>query len=145
MLEGTKWWVFPFRALCYLPLFPPSVSFLLQLQRGGRWGERRGSFWKRPGKGTSPLSLTWSENVCATRNHPEKHTFCLTCAVLCCLLSCYLQLNEKEAPNLECRDSVGNTPLHCAAYRGQKQCIIKLLQSGADPCIKNNNGKSPHP
>ncbi|XP_056913726.1 oxysterol-binding protein-related protein 1-like isoform X2 [Takifugu flavidus] len=51
-------------------------------------------------------------------------------------------LNEKEAPNLECRDSVGNTPLHCAAYRGQKQCIIKLLQSGADPCIRNNNGQT---
>ncbi|XP_028282760.1 oxysterol-binding protein-related protein 2-like isoform X2 [Parambassis ranga] len=47
-------------------------------------------------------------------------------------------LSVKEAPDIHCRDSVGNTPLHCAAYRGQKQCIIKLLMSGASPCIKNN-------
>uniref|UniRef100_A0A3P8S6C0 Oxysterol-binding protein n=1 Tax=Amphiprion percula TaxID=161767 RepID=A0A3P8S6C0_AMPPE len=49
-------------------------------------------------------------------------------------------LSAKEAPDICCRDSVGNTPLHCAAYRGQKQCIIKLLKSGADPGIRNNNG-----
>uniref|UniRef100_A0A4W6DBY4 Oxysterol-binding protein n=1 Tax=Lates calcarifer TaxID=8187 RepID=A0A4W6DBY4_LATCA len=48
-------------------------------------------------------------------------------------------LSGKDAPNLHCRDSVGNTPLHCAAYRGQKQCIIKLLKCGASPCIKNSN------
>ncbi|XP_041804957.1 oxysterol-binding protein-related protein 1-like isoform X2 [Chelmon rostratus] len=46
-------------------------------------------------------------------------------------------LSGKEAPDIHCRDSVGNTPLHCAAYRGQKQCIIKLLKSGASPSIKN--------
>uniref|UniRef100_A0AAQ5YI44 Oxysterol-binding protein n=1 Tax=Amphiprion ocellaris TaxID=80972 RepID=A0AAQ5YI44_AMPOC len=49
-------------------------------------------------------------------------------------------LSAKETPDICCRDSVGNTPLHCAAYRGQKQCIIKLLKSGADPGIRNNNG-----
>ncbi|XP_042284804.1 oxysterol-binding protein-related protein 1-like isoform X3 [Thunnus maccoyii] len=48
-------------------------------------------------------------------------------------------LSGKEAVDIDCRDSVGNTPLHCAAYRGQKQCIIKLLKSGANPSIKNNN------
>uniref|UniRef100_A0A8C9ZKS1 Oxysterol-binding protein n=1 Tax=Sander lucioperca TaxID=283035 RepID=A0A8C9ZKS1_SANLU len=52
-------------------------------------------------------------------------------------------LSGKEAPDIHCRDSVGNTPLHCAAYRGQKQCIIKLLKSGASPIqmfkIKNKN------
>lgn len=53
-----------------------------------------------------------------------------------------LQLSGKEAPDIHCRDSVGNTPLHCAAYRGQRQCIIKLLKSGASPSIKNNNGIS---
>lgn len=50
------------------------------------------------------------------------------------------QLSGKDEPDIHCRDSVGNTPLHCAAYRGQKQCIIKLLKSGADPAIKNRNG-----
>ncbi|XP_034558110.1 oxysterol-binding protein-related protein 1-like isoform X2 [Notolabrus celidotus] len=48
-------------------------------------------------------------------------------------------LSRKEAPDIHCRDSVGNTPLHCAAYRGQKQCIMKLLKSGASPTLKNNN------
>uniref|UniRef100_A0AAX7UQ56 Oxysterol-binding protein n=1 Tax=Astatotilapia calliptera TaxID=8154 RepID=A0AAX7UQ56_ASTCA len=48
-------------------------------------------------------------------------------------------LNGKDAPDIHCRDSVGNTPLHCAAYRGQKQCVIKLLKCGANPSIKNNN------
>ncbi|XP_023282967.1 oxysterol-binding protein-related protein 1-like [Seriola lalandi dorsalis] len=51
-------------------------------------------------------------------------------------------LNGKEVPNIHCRDAVGNTPLHCAAYRGQKQCIIKLLKSGANPSIKNNNDQT---
>uniref|UniRef100_A0A673NDZ1 Oxysterol-binding protein n=1 Tax=Sinocyclocheilus rhinocerous TaxID=307959 RepID=A0A673NDZ1_9TELE len=32
---------------------------------------------------------------------------------------------------------LGNTPLHCAAYRGQKQCAVKLLQHKANPNIKN--------
>lgn len=50
------------------------------------------------------------------------------------------QLSGKDEPDIHCRDSVGNTPLHCAAYRGQKQCIIKLLKSGADPSFKNRNG-----
>ncbi|XP_055084380.1 oxysterol-binding protein-related protein 1-like isoform X3 [Periophthalmus magnuspinnatus] len=48
-------------------------------------------------------------------------------------------LTGKNPPNIHCRDSVGNTPLHCAAYRGQKQCIIKLLKSGAKPTIRNSN------
>uniref|UniRef100_A0A673CRX9 Uncharacterized protein n=1 Tax=Sphaeramia orbicularis TaxID=375764 RepID=A0A673CRX9_9TELE len=48
-------------------------------------------------------------------------------------------LSGEEAPNIQCRDALGNTPLHCAAYRGQKQCIIKLLKSGASPSLKNNN------
>ncbi|KAI3374923.1 hypothetical protein L3Q82_021455 [Scortum barcoo] len=51
-------------------------------------------------------------------------------------------LSGKEAPDIHCRDSLGNTPLHCAAYRGQKQCIIKLLKSGASPSIKNNSDQT---
>lgn len=65
---------FLFRALSVICLCSPSsVSFLPQLQRGERWGERRGSFWKQPGKGTSPLSLTWSEDVCDTLYHRKTH------------------------------------------------------------------------
>ncbi|XP_023010393.3 oxysterol-binding protein-related protein 1 isoform X1 [Maylandia zebra] len=51
-------------------------------------------------------------------------------------------LNGKDAADIHCRDSVGNTPLHCAAYRGQKQCVIKLLKCGANPSIKNNNAQT---
>ncbi|XP_054622637.1 oxysterol-binding protein-related protein 1-like isoform X3 [Dunckerocampus dactyliophorus] len=47
-------------------------------------------------------------------------------------------LSGKEAVNVHCKDSVGNTPLHCAAYRGHKQCIIQLLKCGACPTVKNN-------
>ncbi|CAL1579616.1 unnamed protein product [Knipowitschia caucasica] len=51
-------------------------------------------------------------------------------------------LTENNPPNIHCRDSLGNTPLHCAAYRGQKQCIIKLLKFGAKPTIGNSNGQT---
>lgn len=46
----------------------------------------------------------------------------------------------KKPPNINCTDLLGNTPLHCAAYRGQKQCAVKLLQHKANPNIKNKNG-----
>lgn len=36
---------------------------------------------------------------------------------------------------------MGNTPLHCAAYRAHKHCALKLLKNGADPKIKNKNGE----
>lgn len=42
---------------------------------------------------------------------------------------------------MNCCDLLGNTPLHCAAYRGQKLCALKLLKKGASPNIKNKNGK----
>uniref|UniRef100_A0A3Q3AML3 Oxysterol-binding protein n=1 Tax=Kryptolebias marmoratus TaxID=37003 RepID=A0A3Q3AML3_KRYMA len=51
-------------------------------------------------------------------------------------------LSGKEAPDIHCGDSLGNTPLHCAAYRGQKQCVLKLLKSGASPNMKNIHGLS---
>lgn len=51
-------------------------------------------------------------------------------------------LNRSKPPNINCVDLLGNTPLHCAAYRGQKQCALKLLRSGADPSIKNKNNQT---
>uniref|UniRef100_A0A4W5QF25 Oxysterol-binding protein n=1 Tax=Hucho hucho TaxID=62062 RepID=A0A4W5QF25_9TELE len=50
-------------------------------------------------------------------------------------------LNRKKPPDINCCDLLGNTPLHCAAYRGQKLCALKLLKKGASPNIKNKNGK----
>ncbi|XP_051551012.1 oxysterol-binding protein-related protein 1-like isoform X2 [Myxocyprinus asiaticus] len=51
-------------------------------------------------------------------------------------------LNMKKPPNINCTDLLGNTPLHCSAYRGQKQCAIKLLQHSANPNIKNKNDQT---
>uniref|UniRef100_A0A671UIM1 Oxysterol-binding protein n=1 Tax=Sparus aurata TaxID=8175 RepID=A0A671UIM1_SPAAU len=52
-------------------------------------------------------------------------------------------LSRKKPPDINCTDLLGNTPLHSAAYRGQKQCALKLLRSGASPDIRNKNGKKP--
>ncbi|XP_053178807.1 oxysterol-binding protein-related protein 1 isoform X2 [Scomber japonicus] len=51
-------------------------------------------------------------------------------------------LSRKKPPDINCTDLLGNTPLHCAAYRGQKQCALKLLKSGASPNMKNKNGQT---
>uniref|UniRef100_A0AAZ3PH33 Oxysterol-binding protein n=1 Tax=Oncorhynchus tshawytscha TaxID=74940 RepID=A0AAZ3PH33_ONCTS len=51
-------------------------------------------------------------------------------------------LNRKKPPDMNCSDLLGNTPLHCAAYRGQKLCALKLLKKGASPNIKNKNDQT---
>ncbi|XP_051784876.1 oxysterol-binding protein-related protein 1 isoform X2 [Erpetoichthys calabaricus] len=52
-------------------------------------------------------------------------------------------LNRTKPPNINCTDLQGNTPLHCAAYRGNRQCALKLLKSGADITIKNKKNQTP--
>ncbi|XP_069906477.1 oxysterol-binding protein-related protein 1 isoform X3 [Oryctolagus cuniculus] len=52
-------------------------------------------------------------------------------------------LNRPNPPDVNCSDQLGNTPLHCAAYRAHKQCALKLLKSGADPNLKNKNEQKP--
>ncbi|XP_029447010.1 oxysterol-binding protein-related protein 1 isoform X5 [Rhinatrema bivittatum] len=52
-------------------------------------------------------------------------------------------LRRPKPPDINCTDQMGNTPLHCAAYRGQKQCALKLLKSGADASVKNKNNQTP--
>ncbi|XP_028299862.1 oxysterol-binding protein-related protein 1 isoform X3 [Gouania willdenowi] len=51
-------------------------------------------------------------------------------------------LSKKKPPDINCSDLLGNTPLHCAAYRDQKLCALKLLKSGANPDIKNKNDQT---
>lgn len=53
----------------------------------------------------------------------------------------FFQLNKRKPPDINCTDQMGNTPLHCAAYRAHKHCALKLLRNGADPKIKNKNGE----
>uniref|UniRef100_A0A8C0B0X1 Oxysterol-binding protein n=1 Tax=Buteo japonicus TaxID=224669 RepID=A0A8C0B0X1_9AVES len=50
-------------------------------------------------------------------------------------------LNKPKPPDINCTDQMGNTPLHCAAYRAHKHCALKLLKNGADPKIRNKNGE----
>ncbi|XP_029939310.1 oxysterol-binding protein-related protein 1 isoform X1 [Salarias fasciatus] len=51
-------------------------------------------------------------------------------------------LSRKKPPDINCTDLLGNTPLHCAAYRGQRQCALKLLKSGANLSIRNKNDQT---
>ncbi|KAL0966156.1 hypothetical protein UPYG_G00291610 [Umbra pygmaea] len=51
-------------------------------------------------------------------------------------------LSQKRPPDIHCRDLQGNTPLHCATYRGQKKCVVKLLKCGASPTTKNKSDQT---
>ncbi|XP_037530970.1 oxysterol-binding protein-related protein 1 [Nematolebias whitei] len=51
-------------------------------------------------------------------------------------------LSKKKPPDINCTDLLGNTPLHCAAYRGQRLSALKLLKCGANPNAKNKNGQT---
>ncbi|XP_017950546.1 oxysterol-binding protein-related protein 1 isoform X3 [Xenopus tropicalis] len=52
-------------------------------------------------------------------------------------------LNKPKPPNINCTDQMGNTPLHCAAYRGLKHCALKLLKCGADVNARNKTNQRP--
>ncbi|XP_076847732.1 oxysterol-binding protein-related protein 1 isoform X2 [Brachyhypopomus gauderio] len=51
-------------------------------------------------------------------------------------------LNRKNPPSINCVDLLGNTPVHCAAYRGQRQSAVQLLHNGANPNIRNKNNQT---
>jgi len=40
-------------------------------------------------------------------------------------------------------DQRGDTPLHAAAFHGNKECLLLLLQYGADPDTMNNKDLTP--
>ncbi|XP_014401638.1 PREDICTED: oxysterol-binding protein-related protein 1 [Myotis brandtii] len=52
-------------------------------------------------------------------------------------------LNSPNPPDVNCVDQLGNTPLHCAAYRARGPCVLALLKSGADPSLRNRNDQKP--
>ncbi|XP_075272423.1 oxysterol-binding protein-related protein 1 isoform X2 [Opisthocomus hoazin] len=52
-------------------------------------------------------------------------------------------LNKPKPPDINCTDQMGNTPLHCAAYRAHKHCALKLLKNGANPKLRNKNDQTP--
>lgn len=51
-----------------------------------------------------------------------------------------------SVPNCEVnvQNKLGDTPLHSAAWRGHAEAVVSLLEKGADPTIKNNEGKQPY-
>ncbi|XP_035659988.1 oxysterol-binding protein-related protein 1-like isoform X1 [Branchiostoma floridae] len=52
-------------------------------------------------------------------------------------------LTGTRSLNINCTDISGNTPLHCAAYRNQKEAAVILLQHGADPTLRNSGDQTP--
>ena len=45
--------------------------------------------------------------------------------------------------DVNARDNAGRTPLHYAARMGQAAAMEELVRSGAKPCIKDTDGKTP--
>lgn len=43
-------------------------------------------------------------------------------------ISSIVSSTGRITPDVNCSDQLGNTPLHCAAYRAHKQCALKLLK-----------------
>ena len=54
-----------------------------------------------------------------------------------------VELLLEYGANVDVRDAVGRTPLHEAAYWGNLEAVVVLLNRGADPHAQTNNGESP--
>ena len=52
-------------------------------------------------------------------------------------------LSRLNSTNIDCKDSVGFTPLTCAAYQGYSDVVTFLLSEGADPNITTVEGFTP--
>lgn len=50
-------------------------------------------------------------------------------------------LKDANPPNINCVDAQGNSSLHCASYRGNKEVAVLLLQNGIDTQIRNQRGQ----
>ena len=48
----------------------------------------------------------------------------------------------KEGANVNQIDELGNSPLHLAARKNATECLALLLQAGADPLLRNADGKT---
>ena len=49
----------------------------------------------------------------------------------------------QNSSNLDKQTREGNTPLHYCVIQNQCESMRLLLRSGANPCVENNNGKTP--
>ncbi|HEX9983486.1 MAG TPA: ankyrin repeat domain-containing protein [Thermoanaerobaculia bacterium] len=57
-------------------------------------------------------------------------------------LQCLRLVLEKSKPDLNATDSDGWTPLTIASYNGDSQIVMDLLRHGADPALKDKEGKT---
>merc|ERR1712150_174266 len=48
-----------------------------------------------------------------------------------------------EKVNLNCKDGLGNTPLHYSAKGSHEKTLAYLLEHDADPNVQNNAGETP--
>ncbi|XP_023313430.1 ankyrin repeat and protein kinase domain-containing protein 1-like [Trichogramma pretiosum] len=57
----------------------------------------------------------------------------------------FFRINDERCQvlQIDARDEDGNTPLHMAAYRGDKQLATILLKNGANPNLANENSVTP--
>lgn len=53
------------------------------------------------------------------------------------------ELYREKSFAVDQRDETGHTPLHYAALSGNSECVYYLLQSGANPNVKDNHGLTP--
>jgi ankyrin repeat protein len=50
------------------------------------------------------------------------------------------EILAEDSSLLDARDSDGSTPLHCAAWKGNREAVALLLELGADVSAQNSNG-----
>ena len=54
-----------------------------------------------------------------------------------------LQLLLSHRADVNSRDRIGSTPLHCASQEGHLASVVTLLQAGADPLLPGIDGALP--
>jgi len=56
---------------------------------------------------------------------------------------CFFTENELTRPFIDMKDKRGYTPLHHAAARGHQSVVSRLMDVGADPRLRTDNGQTP--